>query len=186
MNINMDKIISPNELSIEIIDRLISLCDSLPLPQQEPVDDPVIDFDKEQEFQADLEQKSKYNLKLGLFLLKARDNLANVDLDELLKSLVNNFVLVLQRLGFDEFSDQYMALLEILTPSEDPIEIEITSSEVDLDDRITMVPPKQTFVSSTSSSNDDADDRSGGDTSGGSGSTGGGASGGKGGGVDQF
>ena len=70
MNIKMDEIISPNELSIEIIDRLISLCDSFPLPQPEPVDDLDIDLDKEQAFKDDLAKKTKYKLTLGKFLLR--------------------------------------------------------------------------------------------------------------------
>ena len=149
----MDEIIAPNKLNIERIDRLISLCDSLPLPQPEPVDDLDIDLDKEQAFQDDLAKKTKYKLTLGKFLLKARDNMDNVDLSELLQSIVNNYILVLKNLECDEFSRHYFVFKEILTPCEDISRIEI-KSEIDLDQRITMAPPKPSFVNTSFDSSD--------------------------------
>ena len=165
----MDEIISPNKLNIERIDRLISLCDSLPLPQPEPVDDLDIDLDKEQAFQDDLAKKTKYKLTLGKFLLKARDNIDNVDLSELFKTLIKNFLLVFNKFGFDEFSDIYMTFEEILTSSDESTNFKIKSTEVDIDDRITMAPPtQQSFVAPTISVSADEDDfgRSSGDAGG--------------------
>jgi hypothetical protein len=155
-------IISPNELTTELIDRLLDLAGSIPLPENTSDDSLNMDVIQEKAFKEDLERKVKYKLTLGEFLLKARSNLDDVDLDELLKSIINNFELVLDKMGFDEFSVQRTSFDEIIYPSDQPATGEVPPSDLGVDDRITMAPPSQSFVSSTYDEDQDEDDRSSG------------------------